>query len=242
MRAIELCRTAALGGHVEGCPTAASSASPTTPAATGIARSARARRAPGGSPRGRPSCCRSPISTSCSRCRRRSAEIAFQNKAGGLRHPVPGRGRDAAHDRRRSRGISAPRSASSPCCTPGARTCTTIRTSTASSPAAARRSTARAGSPAGRASSCRCACSRASSGASSSRAAGRLRGRRARASRRSRRPGRPRRVRPPARASCAQTEWVVYAKPPFGGPAQVLKYLARYTHRVAITNIRGSSA
>jgi Putative transposase/Transposase zinc-binding domain len=33
-------------------------------------------------------------------------------------------------------------------------------------------------------------------------------------------------------------EWVVYAKPPFGGPAQVLKYLARYTHRVAISNSR----
>ena len=33
-------------------------------------------------------------------------------------------------------------------------------------------------------------------------------------------------------------EWVVYAKPPFGGPQQVLKYLARYTHRVAISNHR----
>jgi hypothetical protein len=33
-------------------------------------------------------------------------------------------------------------------------------------------------------------------------------------------------------------EWVVYAKPPFGGPEQVLKYLARYTHRVAISNHR----
>jgi hypothetical protein len=36
----------------------------------------------------------------------------------------------------------------------------------------------------------------------------------------------------------AGTEWVVYAKPPFGGPRQVLKYLARYTHRVAISNQR----
>jgi hypothetical protein len=35
-----------------------------------------------------------------------------------------------------------------------------------------------------------------------------------------------------------ETEWVVYAKRPFGGPAQVLKYLARYTHRVAISNHR----
>lgn len=33
-------------------------------------------------------------------------------------------------------------------------------------------------------------------------------------------------------------EWVVYAKPPFGGPAQVLAYLSRYTHRVAIANSR----
>jgi len=32
--------------------------------------------------------------------------------------------------------------------------------------------------------------------------------------------------------------WVVYAKPPFGGPVRVLAYLARYTHRVAITNHR----
>jgi hypothetical protein len=38
--------------------------------------------------------------------------------------------------------------------------------------------------------------------------------------------------------SCWQKEWVVYAKPPFGGPEQVLKYLARYTHRVAISNGR----
>ena len=33
-------------------------------------------------------------------------------------------------------------------------------------------------------------------------------------------------------------EWVVYAKPPFGGPRHVLHYLARYTHRVAISNHR----
>src|SRR5262245_29918187 len=33
-------------------------------------------------------------------------------------------------------------------------------------------------------------------------------------------------------------DWVVHSKPPFGGPEQVLKYLARYTHRVAISNRR----
>ena len=33
-------------------------------------------------------------------------------------------------------------------------------------------------------------------------------------------------------------DWVVHSKPPFGGPQQVLKYLARYTHRVALSNSR----
>ena len=33
-------------------------------------------------------------------------------------------------------------------------------------------------------------------------------------------------------------KWVVHAKPPFGGPAQVLEYLGRYTHRVALSNDR----
>jgi hypothetical protein len=35
-----------------------------------------------------------------------------------------------------------------------------------------------------------------------------------------------------------KNDWVVYAKPPFGGPEQVLEYLGRYTHRVAISNER----
>ncbi|MCX7326020.1 MAG: IS91 family transposase [Hyphomicrobiales bacterium] len=35
-----------------------------------------------------------------------------------------------------------------------------------------------------------------------------------------------------------RTRWVVYAKPPFAGPEAVLRYLARYTHRVAISNRR----
>ena len=43
------------------------------------------------------------------------------------------------------------------------------------------------------------------------------------------------------RALCTQLrrhDWVVYAKQPLGGPAQVLEYLGRYTHRVAISNER----
>jgi len=40
-------------------------------------------------------------------------------------------------------------------------------------------------------------------------------------------------------AALREKEWMVYAKPPFGGgPKIVLKYLARYTHRVAISNYR----
>jgi hypothetical protein len=38
--------------------------------------------------------------------------------------------------------------------------------------------------------------------------------------------------------SLRKTEWVVYCKPPFGGPERVLDYLGRYTHRVAISNNR----
>lgn len=39
-------------------------------------------------------------------------------------------------------------------------------------------------------------------------------------------------------ASLRRIEWVVYSKPPFGGPQRVLEYLGRYTHRVAIDNRR----
>ena len=39
-------------------------------------------------------------------------------------------------------------------------------------------------------------------------------------------------------APARDTEWVVYAKRPFAGPAQVLDYVGRYTHRVAISNNR----
>jgi len=43
-------------------------------------------------------------------------------------------------------------------------------------------------------------------------------------------------------APLRKKEWVVYAKPPFGGPEAVLGYLSRYTHRVAISNSRIVSA
>jgi Putative transposase/Transposase zinc-binding domain len=41
-----------------------------------------------------------------------------------------------------------------------------------------------------------------------------------------------------ALAAVRQTEWVVYAKRPFAGPQQVVDYVGRYTHRVAISNDR----
>jgi hypothetical protein len=43
-------------------------------------------------------------------------------------------------------------------------------------------------------------------------------------------------------APLRKTDWVVYAKPPFGGPEAVLAYLSRYTHRIAISNHRLVSA
>jgi Putative transposase/Transposase zinc-binding domain len=42
-------------------------------------------------------------------------------------------------------------------------------------------------------------------------------------------------------AAARKPEWVVYAKPPFAGPEQVLQYLGRYTHGVAISNNRLAS-
>jgi hypothetical protein len=39
-------------------------------------------------------------------------------------------------------------------------------------------------------------------------------------------------------APLRKTEWVVYAKAPFAGPEEVLRYVAQYTHRVAISNNR----
>ncbi len=39
-------------------------------------------------------------------------------------------------------------------------------------------------------------------------------------------------------SAAVRHDWVVYSKPPFGGPELVLKYLARYTHRIAISNHR----
>ena len=42
--------------------------------------------------------------------------------------------------------------------------------------------------------------------------------------------------------SCKFKKWKVYAKKPFGGPEQVMKYLGRYTHKTAITYHRAKEA
>ena len=120
----------------------------------------------------------------------------------------------------------------------GVRTCCIIPICIASSPAAASRPMARAGSPAGPDSSCPCACSPVCSAACFWNIC--------------RTPSMPANCSssPPwnscasaARSSAtwllyARAEWVVYAKRPFAGPEQVLDYVGRYTHRVAISNNR----
>ena len=68
-------------------------------------------------------------------------------------------------------------------------------------------------------------------------AAGRLRVRRARFAGRLQTLSDPRRFAEHLRPA-RETEWVVYAKRPFAGPEQVLDYLGRYTHRIAISNQR----
>lgn len=45
-------------------------------------------------------------------------------------------------------------------------------------------------------------------------------------------------IEPSLRETLYNSSWIVYAKQPFGGPAQVIEYLGRYTHKVAISNHR----
>ena len=133
--------------------------------------------------------------------------------------------------------ISAPISASPPCCTPGGRTSIIIPTSIASCQAVASRPLAIAGFGAGQTSSCRCACCRVCSGAvpeglKALHAADELQFFTDLAGLKDET------AFDAYLAPLRKSEWVVYAKRPFAGPAQVLAYLARYTHRVAIGNSR----
>ena len=216
---------------------AAPHASPTTPAATAIVPSVRGWRAPNGSRIDRPNCCRCRTSTSSSPCRRWPARSPSRTRPPSMRScsalplrrsppspPIP--------------SIWARKSASPRCSIPGVRPCSTIRTSIAWCQAAAPRSTARAGSLAAPASSCRCACSRGCSVDCSCRTC-RMHSTPASCASSATLAGL---AEPTAFATALdqlrRIEWVVYAKPPFGGPEQVLAYLGRYTHRVAIANSR----
>src|SRR5580700_2756078 len=106
--------------------------------------------------------------------------------------------------------------------------------SISSFPAAVCRRTARAGSPASPASSCRCACSRCLfrrlflEGLKALKEAGKL------AFSGDLAPLVDKDAFDAALTPLRRSEWVVYAKRPFAGPAAVLAYLSRYTHRVAI--------
>ena len=120
---------------------AAISASPTTPAATGTARSASRSPAPSGSRTGRPNCSTCRTSTSSSPCRTRSPPSPSRTRPRSTTSCSAPRPRPCARSPP-IRSIWAPRSASSPCCTPGGRTCCTIRTCIASCPAAGSRRTA----------------------------------------------------------------------------------------------------
>ena len=219
-------------------PTARTRGSPTTPAATGTAPSASGGRPRPGSRRARRSCCRSPTSTSCSPCRPALGGIAYQNKARvyGLLLKAAAEAlttiaADPKHLGARI-GVTAvlhtwgqtldhhphvhcivPAGGISPRRQPLGRLPAGLLPAGAGAlapvPAAVPRRPRR--------------------------------GARARA--RSRLFGDLAGLREPGafRAHLAaqrRREWVVYAKAPFAGPKQVLGYLARYTHRVAISNRR----
>ena len=164
MSAIETCRTAALGGHVERCGDCGhqriaynSLPQPQLPEVPGSRTGAVAGGPSGGTAR------RAVLPRRVHGAGRdRRHRVSEPDR--GLRHPVPGRVGDVAHHRRRSgasrRGDRLPGRAAHLGTEPAApsRICTVL------SPAAGSRPTANVGSPAGRASSCRSGCCRGCSG------------------------------------------------------------------------------
>ena len=165
MIAIESCRTAALGGHVERCGDCGhqrvsynSCRNTELPEVPG----SRARPVAGGPPGG--TARRALLPRGVHRADGdRGHRVPEPDR--GLRHPVPGGVGDAAHDRRRSRSIWARRSASSAVLHTWGQNLSTTRIFIVSFPAVASRPMAKAGSPAGRGSSCRSGCCRGCSGA-----------------------------------------------------------------------------
>ena len=217
--------------------TARTSASPTIPAATATARSVRPPRRGNGSKTAKRSSCRFLIITSSSPCRPRSAPIAFQNKAAvydllfrTAAETLTTIAADPKHLGARI-GLTAVLHTWGSALTHHPHV-HVIVPGGGLSPDGARWIACKPGFflPVR-------VLSRLFRRLVSRRARGPAYGRPPRLLRRSRparRPARLRRRLAPAR----RTEWVVYAKRPFAGPKAVLAYLARYTHRVAISNSR----
>ena len=159
-------------------------------------------------------------------------------QGGGLRPAVPHRGRDAAHDRRRSQ---APRR-------PHRRHRRAPQLGLGDDPPSARphdragrRDIARRhalGALQARLPAAGAGALPPVPAALPGRARRRPRGGPAGVLRRDRGPAATERPSPPISRRCGRKNWFVYAKPPFAGPEAVLAYLARYTHRVAIANSR----
>ena len=176
-------------------------------------------------------------STWSSPCRRRSPSSPIRTRP-GLRHLF----RAAAETFAPSPPTPstwAPRSASSPCCTPGARTYPTIRICIASFPAAAIAPTVKAGSPAGQDSFFPSGCCRVCSGGCSCiiwrrrSPAGEL----TLLLRLAAAP-RPRGILALLAPPCERRSGSSTRSGLSPGPQQVLDYVGRYTHRVAISNNR----
>ena len=165
-------------------------------------------------------------------------EIAFQNKAAVYAILFRAAAETLDHHRRRSQASRRPARQSPWSSTPGARPCSTIRTSIASCRAAAlaRRHTLDRLPPRLLPAGARPLA--AVPPVVPARPAECLRRRQAALLRQTRGPCRSRRPSPVVSSELRRINWVVYAKPPFGGPEQVLAYLGRYTHRVAIANSR----
>ena len=216
------------------------SAKPTTPAVTGIVRSARVWRAPSGSRRAKPNCCLCLTITWSSPCRRSSREIAFQNKrvVYAILFPRPRRRRcttsppDPCHLGAEVGAVAVLHTWGQTlqhhphlhCIVPGG------GLSPDQNPL---------GAVPARILSCRSGCL---SHRFRTLFLAQLRARRSR-----RRELRFSGALAALEASEAFAErvgvlrgidWVVYSKRPFAGPDQVLAYLGRYTHRVAIANSR----
>ena len=240
MRAIERCRTAALGGHVERC----AGLRPHTPIAYNTCRNRHCPKCQGAARQdwlaeraGRAAAGRR-ISTSSSRCRRRSPTSPTRTRR-GLRPPVPDRRRDAPSPSPPIPSTSAPRSASPPCSIPGARHMThhphvhMIVPGGGSSLDGERWISCRPGFflPVPRALA-------AVPTAVPREARRRPRGRQTRLLRRLARTCADEDAFATFLAPLKKTRWFVYTKTPFAGPKAVLAYLSRYTHRVAISNRR----